>query len=379
MQAEPRVGHMGDAHSSSQIYPGRKRSSEEAPGIWKETAEPRRKSAEPLLSQHSDKDPRSSKSQRDQPSSRDHRSRVNTVDKGSNEDLLSSQHWDHSASTSDITIILNDEDKERATSASSSSTLIDSAEESPCEGGGGGGGRRLTTAQRNQQHLSQEAFEDDEDHKDMLSLSALEVGPTQLPLLSNYPHLYYESSSYFGEHQENYPPHASKQDLAGLSQPSYPSPPKTRHGKSLTDLTGSNMSLTSSNQFLSQSIADFQHMQDQHHSPRHIGDSRRMHDHRFRPSYKKQPHMSSDSHLNYIPGLKNSVTSALSELKEEVEQKKARGKKPSSSHHIQRAASQQYHGHHSQHKAAGKLNQRHLRATVVEERREARSSPSNKR
>ncbi len=385
--AEPRVGSMGEGmHPSSHMYAGKRRSSDE--GKWKvneQLTEQRRKSAEPLVSEKDPKkEPKGSRSHRNhrkQPqhsqSSNETKARINTMDSGSTEDLLeSSQCWDSSINTTDITIILQDEDKDRARSASSSSTLIESAEDSPPEVSGET--KRLTKAQLKQQDLSQEPFEDDDDHKDMMSLSGFATGPTQVAL-SNYPH-YYDSTSYFGEHQENYPPShtTSKQDLThGLSQPTYPSPPKSRHGKSLTDLTGSNMSLTSSHQFLSQSAVDF-HMHDLHPSPRHMPDNRRMHDHRFRPSYG--PHMSSDPHLNYIPGLQKSVLSALSDVKEEVEQKKARGKKfsPSSSHQIQRAASQQYHSRHPQHKAA-KLNQRHLRATVVEGNKEARGSPHNKR
>ena len=381
-RGEPRVGPVGgDFH----MYAGKRRSSDETVGgMWKANGEPptdqRRKSAEPLTGHNSEKDSRvsrehhSSNRQRQaqsQPhSSHEPRSKTSS---GSIEDLLDpSQTWE----TPDITILLNDEDRERCKSASSSSTLIDSAEEGPVEGVGGAGESRKPTKVHLKQHLSQEAFEDDEDHKEMMM--SLAVGPTQIPL-SNYPH-YYESSSYFGEHQENYHPQTSKHDLAhGLSQPTYPSPPKSRHGKSLTDLTGSNMSLTSSHQFLSQSAVDF-HVHDMHPSSRHHGETRRMHDHRFRPSYGKLQHMASDSHLNYIPGLQKSVLSALSDVKEEVEQKnKAKAKKSSpSSSHLQRAASQQYHTYHPQHKAA-KLNQRHLKATVVKGNEDARESPQSKR
>ena len=269
-----------------------------------------------------------------------------------------SQHWDQAVNPADITITLNDEDGEKSKSTSSSSTLINSGSP-PREFE-----EKLSTRQQQQkqQELSQEPFGDD-DQKEMLSLSSLAVASGGPVPLSNFP-VYYDSYSYFGElshsKQEHNQPHCQ-----GLSQPTYPLPPKSHHGKSLTDLTSSNLSY--SQQFLSQSLADFQHMQlhqrDIHRyseSTHQVGDSRLHHDHRFRSHQSQLQHMSSDSHLNksHIPGLQVSIISALSDVKEEeMQRRQGKGKKSSP---VLRAASQL-----SQTRHPISLQKKHVNATMV--------------
>ena len=283
-----------------------------------------------------------------------------------------SQQWDDAAvvNPADITITLEEEEvEEKSKSTSSGSTLIDSSC-SPQEG------KKLVppVALQQKQDLSQELF--DEDSRDIMTLTERPAAP--IPL-SNFPHYYFE------EHQE-YPhvPSISKQEQAafcqGLSQPTHTSPPKSRHGKSLTDLTGSNISLTSSQQYLSQSIADFQHMLDSHRyseSPRQIRDKRHIqqqqqqqqqqHEYRFRPLHTQQMQlMASDSHLNkssksHVPGLKSSMLAALSGVTEEEEQQRRRRHR---SGQLSQARSQQTPQRTPQKNA--QLQQRHLKATMVQ-------------
>lgn len=399
---EARVVPSGEAYFSSShthLYPGRRRSSEESPEMWKHIIEQRRKSADPVIVQPCEYDPRVARSQRthgrrhQQPRTQPSLVKVTPkfLESSSSEDLEAgfSQHWDEPVvNPADITITLENDESERNKSTSSSSTLIDSGSP-PREM------KKLSVPENKRQDLSQEPFGDD-DHKDMMSLSGLAAGPATIPRdLSNFP-LYHESSNYFGEHQEDYPPplppppsgtghqpktmskHEQVQHYHGLSQPTNLSPPKSRYGKSLTDLTSSNISLMSSQQFLSQSVADFQHMHDYHRyadSPRHVSDSRHgMHEHRYTRTPHSQLHrMSSDSHLNKsIPGLQKSIISALSEVKEEVEQRKqqlSKGKKTSSSSLICASQQKAHHSqmqpaHHMLHKSSH-LQQRHVQATMV--------------
>lgn len=302
------------------------------------------------------------------------------VESSSSEDLEagSSQQWEEGVvNPADIIINLEDEEGVRIRStASSSSTLIDS--DSPP--------RELSAPHKKHQDLSQERFGDD-DHN-MMSLSALAAGPTPIPL-SNF----YDSSSYFGEHQDHYPPPPPQpsrhEHSQHLSQPTYPSPPKSRHGKSLTDLTGSNISLTSSQQYLSQSVMDFQHLHRYPDSMHQISETRR-HDTRYRPrGHSQLQRMSSDSHLNksYVPGLQKSVVHALSEVKEEVEQKKQQQRQQarvtrSSSHHHHHSTSSQHKTRHtassqrSPHKT--QLQQKHVQATRVKSSHNSISQEASK-
>lgn len=335
-------------HPSSRIYQGRRRSDEESFDQRKfseQISEQCRLSADPLVAHH-DHSPRVYRSHHSQSFKHDHPQSTTAACKfveGEELEAGSSQQWGEPA----ITITLEEEDKSK--SSSSGSTLIESG--SPKE-----------------TRKSQEAF-GDEDSKEMMSLVP---DPAPIPL-SNFPH-YYESSSYFGEHQESYPASTSKHDqIAPLSQPTYPSPPKTRHGKSLTDLTGSNISLTSSQQFLSQSAVDFQQLH--HSSARHVGsgETRRM---RFRQQMSSDPHLSKP----HPPGLQMSMISALSNVSEGEEQRRqAKAKRslsqstgsqrePRSMLRVQQKSSQP--------------QQRHLKAAVVrtsEEMKQPSNSPRNKR
>lgn len=369
---EGRMVSSGEAyHSHTHLYPGRRRSNEDSPEVWKHITEQRRKSADSTVPQEQLPRARGRKGEQPQRFLSQHvsagrrREGPRLRDSSSSEDLetgCSQQGRDEGVvNPTDITITLQDDEGERVRSdTSSNSTLIDSS--SPP--------RDMRSPSSQHKPLSQELFGDD-DHKDMMSLSA--VGPAQIPL-SNFPQLYYEPSGYFGDYQEHYaaPPPPI------LSQPTYPSPPKSRHGKSLTDLTGSNVSLTSSQQFLSVSAVDIQNMQDLHHSSRQPTESRRgaTQDTRYRGSRGQLHRMSSDSHLNksYTPGLQKSIIYALSEVKEEVEQKKhqTRETATSSSHAHSSSPSQQQqrgsrHTTQSQHtpRKGSQLQQTHLQATKV--------------
>lgn len=387
------------AHSN-----GRRRSSDDSPDLRKvaehfSAEEKRRKSAEHTAHLEQEGGPfqpspyshhRSGK--KNWPHSQPHANPRGFEISSSSEDLEAtsfSQHWEESPlNPADITITLEDGESEKMKSSSSNSTLIDSSSpprEQPQDSGGvtggvAGGGERLLVLHQ-QHHLSQERFGDD-DHREMLSLSGLATGPTPVPL-SNFP-LFYETSSYFGEHQEHMGhPSVTKNEQttqqSGLSQPTYPSPPKSKHGKSMTDLTGSNMSLSCSQQYLSQSLADFQHFQ--HDMQRYASESswqvseqksRRCHEHHFRGAQSQQQlqRMASDSHLNksHAPGLQRSMISALVEVREEVEQKKQeRGKKTSPN-----TTAISIHSKSQQQAAykASQLQKKHVKATVVKNSKE---------
>ena len=393
---EGRLISTGEAyHSHTHLYPARRRSNEDPPDAWKHVQEQRRKSADLTdqnlrlaRTQHTNERKQERSLSQYVPSSSHSGSKGKGKEKpkflesSSSEDLEAadySQQWDEGVvNPTDITITLQDEEGERIKSnTSSSSTLIDS----------GSPPRELKCPPPAQQHqqlkkyqdLSQEPFGEEE-----MLLS--DAGPTPIPL-SNLPP--YEHSSYFGEYQEHYtapppPPQSntlSKHEMTYLSQPTYPSPPKSRHGKSLTDLTSSsNISLSSSQQFLSMSTIDMQNLHDMHRysdSPRtQISDARRGgHDSRYRGSRGAQlPRMSSDSHLNksYTPGLQKSVIYALSEVKEEVEQRKHHNR-GGSTHHPRFVTQQQVKSSSPHTKPAqrsprkGQLQQSHLQATKLKE------------
>lgn len=363
---------------SSHLYQKRRRSNEESPDqrtFADPNSEKRRVSAESAVAH----DPRRYRS--NHPQSFKHEqskarpaanaiatsSFVETSTSGEYLEASSSQQWEDSVNA-DIIITPEGEEGTKSWSASSGSTVIES--DSP---------PRETKKMGNKQDLSQEPFGDD-DCKDLMSLSELAPGPIPIPL-SNFPH-YYESPSYFGDQQQEM---YHQQELSlqasfssskleqGLSPPSHSSPPKSRYGKSLTDLTGSNISLTSSQQFLSQSAIDIQHMHDLQRysdSSRQGRESRRKHGQRYQaPRHGQLQRMSSDSHLNksHIPGLQVAITSALSNVSEEQEHRRQQKKA------LSRTASQQAHRVIQQHTPPtrnSQLQQRHLKATMVVRGRE---------
>ena len=272
----------------------------------------------------------------------------NFVETSRNETKFS-QYWGEEGSGADITITLEDETGEKGKSSSSNSTLIEEEDTSA----------QHLTIPPCKQDLSQEPFGEEE----MLPLAeAPEPTPSH----------YYDSASYFGEHQENYPhPRITGQSLSQLS------PPKSHHRKSLTDLTGSAISLTS-HQFLSQSAVAI------HDIPRYGNAGDR---HRSRmPSHKHLPQMSSDTHLNkaHIPGLKSSVISALSEVREEIEHHKQQGRGRSQTSHPRTLNSQHSHRTvHAQQKIpqhrSSHLQQKHLKATEVKGSGGAKKLTSDRR
>lgn len=269
----------------------------------------------------------------------------NFVETSTNETKFS-QYWGEEGSGADIAITL--EDGAAGEKGKSSSTLIEEDTTTP---------QHLKTIPLCKQDLSQEPFGEEE----MLSLAE---APEPVP---NH---YYDSASYFGEHQENYPlPKITGQSL------SQSSPPKSHHRKSLTDLTVSSISLTSQ-QFLSQSAIAI-------HDLHRYGNSGAENRQRSRmPSHKHLPQMSSDTHLNksHIPGLKSSVISALSEVREEVrkQQKQSQTSHPRTlnSQHSHRPvqAQQRTPQHRSSH-----LQQKHLKATEVKGSGGGRKLTSDKR
>lgn len=162
-------------------------------------------------------------------------------------------------------------------------------------------------------------------------------------------------------------------EMGVLSQPS--SPPKSMRGKSLTDIhTLGNSTLSHSQQFLSQSIADFHHHHWDMQSPYYtMADSSRQdrawfHDGRFRRPVAKPAlstshgqiyRMYSDPHLNYDPGSHTIKSSQLKKVAEEEEQKSTR---PRQQQNSQRGSQQK-----AKILKAQQLGKKHLKATVVSE------------
>ncbi len=234
------------------------------------------------------------------------------------QDASGSQMWEEGIlNVEDITITVDDKDSDKNKSTSSSSTLIEDDSLTPLETKKKPSVQECATDRQQQQEmlqiLSQEQFGADDQTDMIMSLNTQDQN-TALPL-SNY----YES--YYNEEQDTFPPpahtfrteHSQTNNYQVLSQPNSATPPKSRHGKSLTDLTGSNGNLSCSQPYLSQSIADFQHMQQRHmESSRHYGGGQR-----HMQSYRPHPpsRMSSDPHLNKSlpPGLQSSVLHALRE------------------------------------------------------------------
>ena len=258
-------------------------------------------------------------------------------DSGSDEG--SSQSCDVITPTS-ITFTLEEADDNK--SASSSSTLVENSSGSPPRQT-----PETTTHKPPKEQLSQETFGED-DRRDLVILTPLCEG---VPM-SSQPHYY----DYMSSQAPLY---------YGLSQPS---PPKSRHGKSLTDINSataaaalSKSNLSASRQYLSQSV-ELPHYT-QHNQQRYATDSLPRHARLLAPPVKhaqsSQIHrMASDSHLNYDgpPGQKMSMAGALARVREEIEQKQQ--------HHSQtrqrtglNQTRKQFKSHH--------LQKKHVQATVV--------------
>ena len=165
-----------------------------------------------------------------------------------------------------------------------------------------------------------------------------------------------------------------------LSQPC--SPPKSRHGKSLNDIHAISSTLSHSQQFLSQSVAEFPHYHHWDGSPYYtMADSSRQawfHDGRFRrpvvkpslsTSHGQIYRMYSDPHLNYDPGSHSIKSSHLKEVAEEEEQKEMKSRQTA-----QRGGHQRGRGVKGQ-----QLGKKHLKATVVSETSVRSQSEKHKR
>lgn len=288
-------------------------------------------------------------------------SRLPFEDPGSDEG--SSQSCDI-VNPTNITFTLEEPDDIK--SASSSSTLVENSSGSPPR-------HQLqpdisTHKSPREQQLSQETFTEDDRQNLMIVLSPLCEG---VPLASQ-PH-YYQDPSF-----NQAPPY-----FGGLSQPS---PPKSRHGKSLTDIStatavapmtmGANSNLLAlQRQFLSQSV-DLPHLTQHGTGQRYATDSLPRHARLVTQQQQQQqghgmkhtqsvPHsqmhrMASDSHLNYDgpPGQKMSVAGALARVKEEIEQRnkqqpQQQGRQRGGQNHTRK----QFRSH--------VLQKRHVQATVV--------------
>lgn len=253
-------------------------------------------------------------------------------------------------SQSDIHLTVED-DKVTLKSASSTSTLISVGNSPPRNGSQ----PTPSSHKHDVKELSQEQFNDD-DHSEMMSLATLAAVPQ-----SSQP-MYYDFMNL--DMHEGVPPLpylVKTEQLAqgGLSQPTI-SPPKSRYGKSLTDLTnsGSNSNLAYS-QSLSQSVVDVPYYYNTHGRYEQVppGHSRPY----IKPAHSNSHgHLhQSDPHLNAAdgpPGLSRSVAAALTNIREEMELKQ---------HRQQRRA--MYPGHsHKQHS----MKQRRQVTSIPEERQE---------
>jgi len=211
----------------------------------------------------------------------------------------------------------------------------------------------------------------------MITLTGLAQDHSAALPLSNYYEPYYSE-------QDNFPiPQVFKTDqgqalFQGLSQPNSNTPPKICHGKSLTDLSNSNGNLTCSQPFLSQSIADFQHMQQRGaESGRHFASTQQQ---RHASGYRNYPMTGNKS---IPPGLQRSIIHALSEVREEGGASKnahSRGRKGVASGHHSSGQSQPPQAH--RHNGGGSLHNRHVNTTVPSKsslKKTGKNSPSNKK
>ena len=267
-------------------------------------------------------------------------------DSGSDEG--SSQSCDITTPTG-ITFTL--EEVEDIKSASSSSTLVENSSGSPPRHQ-----PDITTHKPpREQQLSQETFTED-DRQNLIILSPLCEG---VPQSHFYDPSFGQVPTYFG----------------GLSQPS---PPKSRHGKSLTDINsatavaamsmgGNSNLLPLQRQFLSQSV-ELPHFTQHGTQQRYTTDSLPRHARLVTPQqqqghmkhtqsvpFSQMYRMASDSYLNYEgpPGQKMSMAGALARVKEEIEQKKHQPRQRGGVNHTRK----QFKSHH--------LQKKHVQATVV--------------
>jgi hypothetical protein len=294
-------------------------------------------------------------------------SRLPFEDPGSDEG--SSQSCDV-VNSSGITFTLEETDDIK--SASSSSTLVENSSGSPLPRHQLQPDISAHKSPREQQ-LSQETFTEDDRQNLMVILSPLREG---VPL-SSQPH-YYDPSF-------NQPPPSF---FGGLSQPS---PPKSRHGKSLTDISsaaggvapmamgGNSNLLALQRQFLSQSV-ELPHLTQHGTGQRYATDSLPRHarlvtqsqqqgqghgmKHTQSVPFSQMYRMASDSHLNYDgpPGQKMSVAGALARVKEEIEQQK---KQPQQQQPQQAPQARQRGGQNHMRKRSHHLQKKHVQATVV--------------
>ena len=218
--------------------------------------------------------------------------------------------------------------------------------------------------------LSQEVFGEDDRHETSILSTVNEGVP-----LSSQPHFYE-------------PAFSQAMTYYGLSQPS---PPKSRYGKSLTDINsattasaapmnvGGNSNLVALRSCLSQSV-ELPHFT-QPTQQRYATDSLPRHNRMLAPpgavkhmqsmSQSQIHRMASDSHLNYEgpPGQMKSMLSALSRTRGEIEQKKQPSKQRSSGP-----------GQTRKHYKSHYLQKKHVQATVVSQTtRTNKSSSPDKR
>ena len=208
----------------------------------------------------------------------------------------------------DVLVSLDGDEKHSLKSAPSTSTIVPN-----------------TSRMSGPPRMSQEQFDDDE-HSDMMSLSTLaEEGPLSSQTMHFDPG--YVGSGF--EQDGGIAPTFGKYEplqnhYYGLSQPTAP---RSKYGKSLTDLpslTGStsNLSLT---QCLSQSVVEMPRYAHRELHGSHYAEPVGGHAMAVRASQSYSHghlhRMSSDSHLNSDgpPGLKMSMAAALTNLREEAE------------------------------------------------------------
>lgn len=288
------------------------------------------------------------------PGTKDKRvSRPQFEDTGPGSDEVSSQSCDILTPAA-ITFSI-EETVDDTKSNSSTSTLV--------ENGSNGSQPRQVPEASTPKPLSQEIFGEDDHHETGMMLSTVCEG---VPL-SSQPHYFEPAFSQAPYHH-------------GLSQPSLP---KTRHGKSLTDINsaaspvtmnaGGNSNLLALRQFLSQSV-DLPHYSHPGQQ-RYTTDSLPRHARLLAPpgvvkhsqsvSHNHIHRMASDSHLNYEgpPGQQRSMLNALNRTRGEIEQKKQQLPRQRNGHNHTR---KQFKSHY--------LQKKHVQATVVSQT----ARPTNK-
>ena len=340
------------------VVVGRRGSREEHEG--QRYMDQRRRSADPAMIVNYDhqppyrgptSQPTSYMSQSELPSNKDkHASRPQFDDTGSDEG--SSQSCDV-LTPAGITFTL-EEAGEDIKSASSTSTLV--------ENSSNGSQPRQSAEAETSKPLSQEMFGEDDRHETGMMLSTVCEG---VPLSSQPLHfdpLFTQAPHHYGY---------------GLSQPS---PPKSRHGKSLTDIhsaaspapinvasSSNHSNLLALRQCLSQSV-ELPHYT-QPGQQRYTTDSLPRHARLLAPpgtvkhtqsvSHSQIHRMASDSHLNVEgpPGQQRSMLTALSRTRGEIEHKKQQQQQQSRQRSGPSHTRKQFKSHY--------LQKKHVQATVV--------------